>query len=228
MARILIVDDEKMIRDVIREYAEFEGYETREAQNGIEAVEWCRKEDFDVAVIDVMMQGIDGFAVYEKIKKLKDIPALILSARGEEYDKLYGYSLGIDDYVVKPFSPKELMARIAVIISRTVKKRVPDLFELERISYEGLVIDMRGHNVFIDGVKSKMTAREYELLLFLAKYPNTVFSRQQLLDKIWGYDYIGEGRTVDSHIKMLRHSLGIYRKFIVTVRGVGYKLEVDR
>lgn len=228
MSKVLVVDDEEMIRNVIREYAEFEGYEVKVAQNGFEAIELCRTEDFDVIVMDIMMPGIDGFTTYEKIKRIKDIPLLVLSAKGEEYDKLYGYSLGIDDYVLKPFSPKELMARLGVIISRnrshSESKKVDDSKEV--ITVEGLSIDGKGYTVHVDGAKVFLTLREFDVLYFLSKHPNIVFSRQQLLDQIWGYDYVGDDRTVDTHIKMLRQSLGKYKRYIVTARGVGYKFEI--
>lgn len=229
MARILIVDDEEMIRTVIREYAAFEGYDVSEAKNGMEAIELCRKEDFDAIVMDLMMPGIDGFTTYENIKKIKPIPALILSAKGEEYDKLYGFRLGIDDYVVKPFSPKELMARLGVIISRN--KNIRDVFEQKKeknLRFGDLLIDMERYQVFIKGEKvSNMTRKEFELLHFLAVHPNIVFSREQLLNNVWGFDYVGDGRTVDTHIKMLRHVLGDCREMIVTVRGIGYKFDVE-
>lgn len=227
MANILVVDDEAMIRDVIREYAELDGHEVKEASSGVEAIEWCKKEDFDVIVMDVMMPGLDGFTVYEKIKKIKDIPVLILSAKGQEYDKLYGYSLGIDDYVVKPFSPKELMARLGVIVGRRKNPgNISEGSQKRKLKFDGLEIDGEGYNVYIDGVKVVMTMKEFEVLYFLAIHPNIVFSRDQLLNNIWGYDYVGDSRTVDTHIKMLRQTLGIYRRFVVTARGVGYKFEI--
>ena len=225
MARILIVDDEPMIREVIREYASFEGYEFREAGSGMEAIELCRKEDFDVVVLDLMMPGVDGFTAYEKIRKIKPIPAIVLSARGEEYDKLYGFQIGIDDYMVKPFSPRELMARIKVIISRN-NPSGREAGARTQIAVKGLLIDPKQYLVFLDGEKvENMTLREFDLLCFLASNPRIVFTRQQLLDRVWGYDYAGDGRTVDTHIKMLRHSLGKYRDYIVTARGVGYKFD---
>jgi two-component system response regulator ResD len=227
MANILVVDDEAMIRDVIREYAELDGHEVKEASSGVEAIEWCKKEDFDVIVMDIMMPGLDGFTVYEKIKKIKDIPVLILSAKGQEYDKLYGYSLGIDDYVVKPFSPKELMARLGVIVGRRKNSgNISGSSQKRKLKFDGLEIDGEGYNVYIDGVKVIMTMKEFEVLYFLAAHPNIVFSRDQLLNNIWGYDYAGDSRTVDTHIKMLRQTLGIYRRFVVTARGVGYKFEI--
>ncbi len=228
MAKILIVDDEAMIREVISEYAIYEGYEVREAKNGMEAIDFCKKEDFDVIVMDLMMPGIDGFTAYEHIKKIKSIPALILSAKGEEYDKLYGFRIGIDDYVVKPFSPKELMARLQVIISRNQNRNSEPEKEEEILHFGGLVIDKKQYAVFTDGAKLPgMTLREFDLLWYLVSHPKVVFSREKLLNSVWGYDYVGDGRTVDTHVKMLRHSLGTYRDYIVTARGVGYKFDAD-
>lgn len=229
MARILIVDDEEMIRTVIREYAMFEGYDVVEAPNGMEAIARCHEEDFDVIVMDLMMPGIDGFTAYENIKKFKQIPALILSAKGEEYDKLYGFRLGIDDYVVKPFSPKELMARLGVIISRNNHMEMnAKTKKASQIIFENLLIDPEQYQVYIKNEKiTSMTRKEFDLLYFLASHPRIVFSRDQLLNNVWGYDYIGDGRTVDTHIKMLRHALGEYRCLIATVRGIGYKFDVE-
>lgn len=229
MARILIVDDEEMIRTVIREYATFEGYEVEEAATGMEAIDICKKEDFDVVVMDLMMPGIDGFTAYENIKKIKPIPALILSAKGEEYDKLYGFRLGIDDYVVKPFSPKELMARLGVIISRNSNIReIPKTEKNSSLVYGALTIDLDEHQVLLAGEKvQNMTRKEFELLYFLASHPKVVFSREQLLNNVWGFEYVGDGRTVDTHIKMLRQALGDYRDLIATVRGIGYKFDVE-
>lgn len=229
MAKILIVDDEAMIREVISEYAIYEGYEVREAKNGMEAIDFCKKEDFDVIVMDLMMPGIDGFTAYEHIKKIKSIPALILSAKGEEYDKLYGFRIGIDDYVVKPFSPRELMARLGVIISRNQHRKNEPEKEASVLTFGNLVIDKEQYTVFADGKKiENMTLREFDLLWYLASHPRIVFSRDQLLNSVWGYDYAGDGRTVDTHVKMLRHSLGAYRDYVVTARGVGYKFDAGQ
>lgn len=223
--KILIVDDEEAIRLGIREFAEFEGYQVAEAKDGAEAVRICEQEDFDLIIMDIMMPKIDGFTAYKEIKKKKDIPVLMLSARGEEYDKLYGFELGIDDYVVKPFSLKELMARVKVVIRRHGGKT--DKPERNILEYEGLHMDITGRKVYVDGQRITMTPKEYDLLFFLAGHEDIVFSRDELLEKIWGFDFFGDGRTVDSHIKMLRRSLGEYRKFIVTHRGVGYKFEAE-
>ena len=220
MFKILVVDDEKSIREVIRTYAEFEGHEVVEARDGLEAIDKVREEDFDVIVMDIMMPRLDGFSSYKEIKKIKDIPVLMLSARGEEYDKLFGFEIGIDDYVTKPFSPKELMARLNVIVNRNSKTTNND-----NLIFQGLKIDLGGRVVFVDGEKIDLTPKEYDLLVFLVKNENIALSRETLLNKVWGYDFFGDDRTVDTHIKMLRNSIKDYRKFIVTVRGVGYKFD---
>lgn len=224
MYRILVVDDEQNIREVIREYAEFEGYKVVEAADGMEAVGICKEQDFDVIVMDVMMPRLDGFSACKEIKKTKDIPTLMLSARGEEYDKLFGFEMGVDDYVVKPFSPKELMARLNVLGKRNANKGSPQ--QDSHLVFGGVEIDTLGRSVVIDGVKAEMTPKEYELLLYLVKNKNIALTREQLLNGVWGYDFYGDDRTVDTHIKMLRISLGDYRDYIVTLRGVGYKFEI--
>ncbi|MBE6854108.1 MAG: response regulator transcription factor [Ruminococcus sp.] len=220
--RILVVDDEANIRLVVREYAEFEGYEVDEAENGMEAVEKVRAADYDVIIMDIMMPRLDGFSACKEIKKIKDIPVIMLSARGEEYDKLFGFELGIDDYVVKPFSPKELMARIRVAAKRSsvAAPAVPD-----RLKFEGLEIDLAGREVYVNGARVSMTPKEYDLLFYLVKNNNLALTRDKLLEEVWGYDFFGDDRTVDTHIKMLRNSLGEYRKFVVTLRGMGYKFD---
>lgn len=224
MAKILIVDDEINIRRVVKEYAEFEGYEVFEAENGMQAVEMVKSNDYDLIVMDIMMPKLDGFSTCKEIKKYKTIPVIMLSARGEEYDKLFGFELGIDDYVVKPFSPKELMARIKVALKRNSAKEdnTPG-----KIIFEGLEIDIAGREVYVDGQKASMTPKEYDLLFFLVKNKNLALTRDKLLEEVWGYDFFGDDRTVDTHIKMLRNSIGPYRKFIVTLRGMGYKFEYN-
>lgn len=223
--KILVVDDEANIRNVIKEYAEFEGYEVEEAVDGMEAVSKCKDEDFDIVIMDVMMPKLDGFSAIKEIRKTKNIPVLMLSARGEEYDKLFGFEIGIDDYVVKPFSPKEVMARIAAITSRA--KKVSDVKETaeEKYVFEGLEIDMLGRVVTVDGKKKDLTPKEYDLLIYLVKNKNIALSREKILNEVWGYDFFGEDRTVDTHVKMLRNSIGKYRDKITTVRGMGYKFE---
>ena len=222
MYKILVVDDEVNIRRVVREYAEFEGYEVAEAENGMEAVEMVKSEDFDLIVMDIMMPKLDGFSTCKEIKKYKTIPGIMLTARGEEYDKLFGFELGIDDYVVKPFSPKELMARIKAVLKRN---NVSESTVPEKLVFEGLEIDIAGREVYVDGEKASMTPKEYDLLFYLVKNKNLALTRDKLLEEVWGYDFFGDDRTVDTHIKMLRNSLGQYRKFIVTLRGMGYKFE---
>ncbi len=223
MPRILIVDDEKMIRNVVKEYAEFEGYETKEAEDGMEAVEICRKEDFDIIVMDIMMPRLDGYSAIKEIHKTKPIPVIMLSARGEEYDKLFGFEIGIDDYVVKPFSPKELLARIKAVLKRSAAKEQ----QMDIIRYEGLEINVTGREVSIDGKPVSLTPKEYDLLFYLVKNKGIALSREKLLEEVWGYDFYGDDRTVDTHIKMLRNSLGEYRRFIKTLRGMGYKFETN-
>ena len=223
MKKILIVDDEQKIREVLKEYAEFEGYATDEAEDGMEAVKKCREGEYDLIVMDVMMPKLDGFSAVKEIKKYKDVPVLMLSARTEEYDKLFGFEIGADDYVVKPFSPKEVMARINVIIKRHGEKSFD---KFDNIKFEGLEIDFAGRNVYVDGEKASLTPKEYELLYFLVKNVGIALSREKLLREVWGYDFYGDDRTVDTHVKMLRSNLKEYRKFVVTLRGVGYKFEV--
>ena len=222
MAKILIVDDEIKIREVVKEYAKLYGYECDEAKDGMEALDMVQANDYDIVVLDIMMPRLDGFATCKKIKALKDVPIIILSARHEEHDKLFGFDSGIDDYVTKPFSPKELMARIKVIIDRHNTENKNDI-----MTFEGLVIDPEGRQVTLEGNKLNLTPKEIDLIVYLAKNRNIALSREQLLDAVWKYDYSGDERTVDTHIKMFRRHLGEkYRKHIVTVRGMGYKFEV--
>lgn len=222
--KVLIVDDEDMIRNVLKEYVEFEGNEAFEAADGMEAVRMCRDNDYDVILMDVMMPRLDGFSAVKEIKKIKDIPVIMLSARGEEYDKLFGFEMGVDDYVTKPFSPKEVMARInAVTKRRSPAKKEP---KNEVYKFEGLTIDMAGRNVYVDGEKAELTPKEYEILFYFVKNRGIALTREKLLMDVWGFDFYGDDRTVDTHIKMLRSNLKQYRKFIVTLRGLGYKFEV--
>ncbi len=225
MYNILVADDEEKIREVIKEYAEFEGYTVYEAENGMQALDMVKKIDFDLIVMDVMMPKLDGFSACKEIKKIKDIPVLMLSARGDEYDKLFGFEIGVDDYVVKPFSPKEVMARINVIIRR---HKPSDNTKNETLVFGGLEIDMVGRNVYVDGEKVDMTPKEYDLLFYLVRNRNIALSRDKLLEDVWGFDFFGDDRTVDTHIKMLRGSIGAYRDYIVTLRGLGYKFEVPQ
>ncbi len=216
--KILIVDDEELIRSVIKEYAILEGYEVDEASNGLEAVDMSKLNNYDLIIMDIMMPKLDGYQAVKEIHKNKSTPILMLSARGEEYDKLLGFDLGIDDYVIKPFSPKELMARIKAIL-----KRVNQINKKQVIG--DLVIDEDAREVSIQDEKIILTLKEYELLKYLIENKNIAVSREQLLTNIWGYDFFGDDRTVDTHIKTLRSKIGKYKDSIVTLRGVGYKFE---
>lgn len=220
--KVLIVDDEEMIRGVLKEYVEFEGGTAFEAADGMQAVRLCRDNDFDIILMDVMMPKLDGFSAVKEIKKIKNIPVIMLSARGEEYDKLFGFEIGADDYVTKPFSPKEVMARIHAVLKRTSQENnVNDV-----VTFEGLTVDMVGRNVYVDGEKAELTPKEYEILFYFVKNKGIALTREKLLMDVWGFDFYGDDRTVDTHIKMLRSNLKQYRKFIVTLRGLGYKFEV--
>ncbi|MBO4323341.1 MAG: response regulator transcription factor [Clostridia bacterium] len=225
MYKILIVDDEMKIREVLAEYAQFEGYSSDQAADGMEAVAKCKAEDYDLIIMDIMMPKLDGYSAVKEIKKFKDIPVIMLSARGEEYDKLFGFEIGIDDYVVKPFSPKEVMARINAVLKRSNANKNAAKPNSSMV-FEGLEIDMLGRNVYVDGEKAELTPKEYELLFYMVNNIGIALSREKLLQDVWGYDFYGDDRTVDTHIKMLRGNLKEYRKFIVTLRGMGYKFEV--
>ena len=228
MSRMLIVDDEEKIRAVVREYAEFEEFEVTEARDGMEAVNLCRENDYDIIIMDVMMPRLDGYSACKEIRKHKNIPVIMLSARGEEYDKLFGFEIGIDDYVVKPFSPKEVMARVNAIVKRNQgAKQVPAAPAPETVKFGGLEINFTSRDVYIDGVKANLTPKEYDLLFYLVRNKNIALTRNKLLEEVWGYDFFGDDRTIDTHIKMLRNNLGPYRNYIVTLRGMGYKFEAD-
>ena len=224
MYKLLVVDDEPKIREVIKEYAEFNGYEVAEAEDGMSAVGLCKLNDYDLIVMDIMMPKLDGFSACKEIRKIKDISIIMLSARGEEYDKLFGFELGIDDYVVKPFSPKELMARINAVLSH--KSSAAPAVQ-SALKFGGLEINIAARTVTVDGVKVDLTPKEYELLFYLVENKNIALSRDKLLSDIWGYDFFGDDRTIDTHIKNLRNNLGPYRDYIVTLRGVGYKFEFE-
>lgn len=222
--KILIVDDEERIREMIREYTSLEGFETDEAADGVSALKLFEQTQYSLIILDVMMPRMDGWTVCREIRKTSQIPVIMLTARGEEYDKLFGFELGVDDFIVKPFSPKELLARMKAIIRRS--SFAADNRETgEHVSFDGLYIEFNSRNVYVDGSIVSLTPKEYELLIFFVQNPNRVFSRDQLLNSVWGYDFGGDDRTVDTHVKMLRESLGAYRRFIVTVWGTGYKFE---
>ncbi|MBE6125849.1 MAG: response regulator transcription factor [Erysipelotrichaceae bacterium] len=221
MAKLLIVDDEQKIREMIRKYAVFEGHQVFEASDGFTAVQMAEENNYDLIIMDVMMPELDGFSAVKAIRKFKQTPVIMLSARGEEYDRIHGFEVGIDDYVVKPFSVKELMMRVQAILARGGNYSN----ESNTVSFEGLTLDYSARIVTIDGKRVDLSPKEYELLFYLAKNKNIALSRERLITEIWGYDYYGDDRTLDTHIKLLRKSLGEYQKFIVTVRGVGYRFD---
>ena len=225
MYHILVVDDEEKIRTLIRKYAEFEGHQVTEAENGMQAVEICRRTPslFDIIIMDVMMPELDGFSAVAEIRKTCASPVLMLSARGEEYDKIHGFELGVDDYVVKPFSPKELMMRVTAIMNRVHPQNAVPKRTLA--NFEGLSIDFDARIVTVDGERAELSPKEYELLLYMVQNKNIALTREMLITNVWGYDFYGDDRTLDTHIKLLRRSLGPYSKFIVTLRGVGYRFE---
>lgn len=219
--RLLIVDDEAKIRALIRKYAEFEGYGVEEAADGMEALEKARAEDYDLIVLDIMMPELDGFAVCRELRRDKQTPVLMLSARGEEYDKIHGFELGVDDYLVKPFSPRELMLRVNAILSRSQRREE----DHDQDQFGGLVIDYAARLIFVDGERNELSPKVYDLLTYLAKNRGRALTREQLISHVWGYDYFGDDRTLDTHIKLLRLALGPYRDYVVTIRGVGYRFE---
>lgn len=220
---ILVVDDEENIRTLIRKYAEFEGYIVDEAADGMQAIEKCRSQTYSLIIMDIMMPFLDGFSACKEIRKTADTPVIMLSARGEEYDKIHGFEVGVDDYVVKPFSPKELMMRVAAVIKRTSgaqNNAKNDVFEKE-----GLCVDFTARRVTVDGKAIEMTPKEYDLFFYLVKNRGIALTREKLISDVWGYDFYGDDRTLDTHIKLLRRSLGPYSHWIVTLRGVGYRFE---
>lgn len=214
--KVLIVDDEQLIREVIKEYCINENYIVLEAEDGSKALSIIDKEDIDIIVLDIMMPKMDGYTFFKEMRRKRKIPTIVVSARSDEYDKLIGFDLGIDDYVTKPFSPKELMARIKAITNRYNK-------EVDEYVYKDLRVDFKGHVLYINNEEVKLTLKEYDLLKYLIKNKDMAITREELLSKIWRYDFFGDDRTIDTHIKMLRNNLGKYRDMIITVRGVGYK-----
>ena len=222
MSKILVVDDEFRIREIIKKYANFEGHKVTEAVDGMSAIEICNKETFDIIIMDVMMPELDGFSACKEIRKHCNTPIIMLSARGEEYDKIHGFELGIDDYVVKPFSPKELMMRVNAVLKRSNGADTPsqDVFK-----YENLVVDFTARIVTVNGKRVDMTPKEYELFFYMVKNKGIALTREKLISEVWGYDFFGDDRTLDTHIKLLRKRLGEYSKCIVTLRGVGYRFD---
>ena len=233
MYHILVTDDEARIRSIIKKYAEFEGHTVTEAGDGMEAVRLCRKDRFDLIIMDIMMPELDGFSACREIRKISDTPIIMLSARGEEYDKINGFELGIDDYVVKPFSPKELMLRVEAIMKRvSAKGRSDDGNKKPNVIVEldggGLKADLTARIVYINGERVDMSPKEYDLFFYMLDNRNIALSREKLISEVWGYDFYGDARTLDTHVKLLRKSLGEYSKYIVTLRGVGYRFEGER
>ena len=227
MYKILVVDDEVRIRSIIKKYAEFEGHTVYEAGDGMEAVHLCRNNEFDIIIMDIMMPELDGFSACREIRKNSDTPIIMLSARGEEYDKINGFELGVDDYVVKPFSPKELMLRIEAVMKR-VKASFGDARQTNvvvELDGGGLRADITARLVFVDGNRVEMSPKEYDLFFYMLENRNIALSREKLISEVWGYDFYGDVRTLDTHIKLLRKSLGRYSEYIVTLRGVGYRFE---
>ena len=229
MYHILVVDDESRIRAIIRKYAEFEGHQVTEAGDGMEAVCLCRRESYDLIIMDIMMPELDGFSACREIRKVTDTPIIMLSARGEEYDRINGFEVGIDDYVMKPFSPKELMLRIHAIMKRVRRgdggEGAPRPNEIVELDGGGLKADLTARLVYIDGERVEMSPKEYDLFFYLLTNRNVALSREKLISEVWGYDFYGDARTLDTHIKLLRRSLGRYSAYIVTLRGVGYRFE---
>ncbi len=222
--KLLIVDDEQRIRSLIAKYAAFEGYETAEAADGMQAVNMCRERRYDLIIMDVMMPELDGFSAVREIRKHTDTPVIMLSARGEEYDRIHGFELGIDDYVVKPFSPKELMMRVAAVLKRSGGEKPA---ESDVISFDGLTIDFTARRVKVDGQELDLSPKEYELLFYMVRNRGIALSREKLISDVWGYDFFGDDRTLDTHIKLLRKQLGPYADRITTLRGVGYRFEKE-
>ncbi len=228
MYNILVVDDEARIRSIIKKYAEFEGHSIVEAADGMEAVHLCRVQNFDIIIMDIMMPELDGFSACREIRKTSQTPIIMLSARGEEYDKINGFELGIDDYVVKPFSPKELMLRIDAVMKRV--RKIPGMSQPQEnvvieIDGGGLKADVTARIVYVDGQRIDMSPKEYDLFFYMLSNRNIALSREKLISEVWGYDFYGDIRTLDTHIKLLRKSLGRYADLIVTLRGVGYRFE---
>ena len=221
--RLLIVDDEKRIRTLIAKYASFEGYETDEAEDGMQAVAMCRENRYDLIIMDVMMPELDGFSAVREIRKNSDTPVIMLSARGEEYDRIHGFELGIDDYVVKPFSPKELMMRVGAVLKRSRSEKAPE----ETVTIDGLTVNFTARRVTVDGQELDLSPKEYDLLFYMVRNRGIALSRDKLISDVWGYDFFGDDRTLDTHIKLLRRQLGKYADRITTLRGVGYRFEKE-
>lgn len=222
--KLLIVDDEEKIRKLIIKYAVFEGYEAAEAEDAMQAIEMTRNESFDLIIMDIMMPELDGFSACREIRKTSAVPIILLSARGEEYDKIHGFELGIDDYVVKPFSPKELMLRVGTVLRR-VQAPTSALDEHDCVKIDGMVVDFTARQVTVDSEVLNLSPKEYDLLFYMVKNRGIALTRDKLISEVWGFDFFGDDRTLDTHIKLLRKQLGDYAKYITTLRGVGYRFE---
>ena len=225
MYHLLVADDEEQIRTVIKKYAAISGYEVTEACDGMQALSLARQNDFDALILDIMMPELDGFSVCREIRRSSDVPVLILSARGEEYDKINGFELGADDYIIKPFSPRELMLRVDAVIRRSKKQKQEQEQKRELYEFGALKVDVSAHIVYIDGERVDMSPKEYELLFYMVKNRGIALSREKLINDVWGYDFYGDDRTLDTHIKLLRKSLGEHSHHIVTLRGLGYRFD---
>ena len=221
--KLLIVDDEAGIRQLITKYAVYEGYEVDQAENGMQAVDKVQGGNYDLVILDIMMPELDGFSAAREMRKHSDVPIILLSARGEEYDKIHGFEIGIDDYVVKPFSPKELMMRVGAVLRRAQASAGGD--EHERVVINGMVVDFTARQVTVDGTPLELSPKEYELLFYMVKNRGIALTRDRLISEVWGFDFFGDDRTLDTHIKLLRKQLGAYARFITTLRGVGYRFE---
>lgn len=224
MYKVLIVDDEEKIRQLIKKYAQFEKFSTSEASDGFQAVDMVKREHFDVVLMDVMMPYMDGYTACSEIRKFSTVPIIILTARGDEYDRIHGFEVGVDDYVVKPFSPKELMLRIKAILSRN-RLSASNMTNDDIYRFDGFTVNWKSRIVEVDGEQIPVTAKEFELLQFLIKNKNIALSREKIINSVWGYDYVGDDRTLDTHIKLLRKKLGKYSNLITTLRGVGYRFD---
>lgn len=221
--KLLIVDDEERIRKLIAKYAVFEGYEVAEAENGMQAVEIARSDPGDLVILDIMMPELDGFSAAREIRKHSDVPIIFLSARGEEYDRIHGFELGVDDYVVKPFSPRELMMRVGAVLRRSRASQPENVHE--QVQLGGMTVDFTARQVWINGTALELSPKEYDLLFFMVRNRGIALTRDRLISEVWGFDFFGDDRTLDTHIKLLRKQLGDYARYITTLRGVGYRFE---
>lgn len=226
MYHLLVVDDEEKIRGLIRKYAEFEGHRVTEAADGMEAVRLCRENTYDIIILDIMMPELDGFSACREIRKTCDTPVIMLSARGEEYDRIHGFELGVDDYVVKPFSPRELMMRVGAVLRRAQAPGAAENVH-ETVRIENMLVDFTARQVTIDGTEVELSPKEYDLLFFMVRNRGIALTRDRLISEVWGYDFFGDDRTLDTHIKLLRKQLGSYARYITTLRGVGYRFEKE-